>query len=117
MPKVKTYRTIGYILSVFGALGFIVSICQPEKFQRFMSNPAAEFLPALYGILMVLALNIFLWAGLLSLRKADKLENQDKESKWNKIIRLYKKFLIAMLIITLILIIVPNILRMIPKKI
>ena len=116
MSKIKTYRTLGYILTVFGIVGFILSICQPHKFQSFMANPTAELLPALYGILMVLALNIFLWAGLLSLRKADRLDNPDKESKWNKIIRPYKKFLIVMLIITVILIIVPNILRYFLKK-
>lgn len=115
MAKVKTYRIIGYILTVFGILGFIASICQPDKFQQFIANPSVELLPALYGILMLFALNVFLWAGLLSLRKADRLENPDRESKWNKIIRPYKKFLIIMLIITAFLIIIPNLLRILTK--
>lgn len=105
MGKVKTYRAIGYILTAIGILSFISSIYHPHSSQQFIANPTVGFLLFLYGFLRALAFNIFLWAGLLFLRKSDKLENPDKESKWNKIIRPYKKFLIVMLIILLILII------------
>ncbi len=118
MGKVKIYRTIGYIFLAIGILSFISGTCQSCSSKQVIANPVVVgFLLFLYALLMGLAFNIFLWAGLLFLRKSDKLENPDKESKWNKIIRPYKKLLIVALIVLLIsiilnkLIILPYILR------
>ncbi len=103
MVKVKVYRTIGYIFAVLGIVGYIVNVCQPHKFKQFIANPSAELLPAVFGILGALALNIFLWAGLLALWKADKIENPEKKSKWLKIIKPYAIFTVIMVAIMVLL--------------
>lgn len=103
--KVRIYRALGYILAIlFGIVGYIVNICQPHKFQRFITNPGADLLSAIYGILGTFAFNPFLWLGLLFLWRADRNESPEKKSKWGKIIKIYAIFTIIMIAITVFLI-------------
>lgn len=107
--KIKIYRILGYILAIlFGIVGYIVNICQPDKFQRFIANPNAELFPAVYGSLAALALNPFLWIGVLLLWRADRNENPQKKSKWGKIIKIYAIFTIIIVVITTLLILLPR---------
>jgi len=108
MIKVKIYRGIGWFFVVAGIVAYIANIYQHRNFQQFMANPSAEFIPAIFGLLTSFAFNIFLWAGLLALWKADKIKNSDKKSKWLKIIKPYAIFTVIMFVILLIAILFPR---------
>lgn len=110
--KIKAYRILGWIIGgLFGVVGGIVNFCQPDKFNRFVSNPAADFLPAVYGILASLAFSPLLWVGVILFWRADRNEKPNEKSRWGAIIKGYLIFTIIMLVITAALILIPNILR------
>lgn len=110
--KVKVYRILGWVIGgLSGVVGGLVNFCQPDKFNRFISNPAADFLPAVYGILASIAFSPLLWAGALLFWRADRNEKTNEKSKWGAIIKGYLIFTIVMLVITAMLILIPNILR------
>jgi len=111
MKKIKAYRVLGWILVAYGIIGYLASIANPDKFNRFMSNPSKELMPALFGCLMAFAINIFLWAGIILHWRADRNEAPDKKSKWGMLIKPYLIFLVIMVIWIAYLIIVPNLLR------
>ncbi|MBM3251343.1 MAG: hypothetical protein FJZ11_00985 [Candidatus Omnitrophica bacterium] len=110
--KIKIYQIIGWILVGLFGLGGIVNVCQPHKFQRFIANPAADLFPAVYGILASFALNPFLWLGVILLWRADRNKKPNEKSKWGAIIKGYLIFTIAIVIITAVLILIPNLQRM-----
>ncbi len=102
--KVKIYRILGFILAIlFGLVGYLINLCQPYKYQRFLANPSSELFPAVYGGLTSFALNPFLWIGLLLLWRADRNENKEKKSKWGKVIKVYAIFATIMIVIRMLL--------------
>jgi len=111
MKKIRVYRITGWVFVVYGIIGYIASLATPEKFQRFINNPAQELIPALYGSLMLFATNIFLWLGIILNWRADRNEKPDQKSKWGKIIKPYLIFTIVMIMWTGYMVIVPNLLR------
>ncbi|MFC1508201.1 hypothetical protein ACFL60_00765 [Candidatus Omnitrophota bacterium] len=101
MSEFKTYRVTGWFFVIFGVVASMLSICQPHKFQRLISDPGAELIPAIYGSLMLFATNVFIWIGLVLQAKADKIESPDKRSKWGKCIKIYAIFAAIMIILTI----------------
>ena len=106
--KIKAYRIIGIVLSIYGVVGYLAHLCQPDKFQRFIANPQADFMPALYGSLTSFAFNPFLWLGLFFLWRVDKNLKPAEKSKWLRIIKVYAVYTAAMFVMALILILAPR---------
>ena len=102
--KSKIYRALGWPLLACGILGQLVSICSPSKFNDFISNPTQEFIPAVYGILMLTAINMFFWPGLILLWRADKNEKPAVKKFGTKAFSIYWKYAVVMFIITVVLV-------------
>jgi len=98
--EAKKTSKLGSFLVLFGLIFWLVNICQPNKFQRFILNPKADFFPAFFGILGMLALNPFLWIGLILLWKADKKNNPNEKSRLGKVIKIYLIFTTIMIMLT-----------------
>ncbi len=108
MVKAKVYRVLGWFFLIVGIISYLANVCQPYKLQEFLANPSAQLVPSLFGLLTVLAFNLFIWAGLLALRQADKDQNK---TRWPKIVKSYGIFTVAMVVILLLAILIPNLLR------
>lgn len=108
MAKAKIYRGLGWFFLIIGIVSYLANAYQTNKFQEFLANPISELIPSLFGLLTSLAFNLFIWAGLLALREADK--NQNK-SKWPKIVKVYAIFTGIMALILVMAILIPNLLR------
>jgi len=89
MKKVKVYRVLGGILSVYGIIGYIAYVLK-----KLLDT---GIVPSIISALFMFALNVFLWAGLVLLWQADKNENPEKSSKWLKTIKVY--FILSLTII------------------
>lgn len=81
MKKVKVYRVLGGILFFYGIIGYVAYVIKKVVEEGT--------LPAIISALFMFAFNIFLWAGLILLWRADKNENPDKKSKWLQVIKVY----------------------------
>ena len=103
MVKGKIYRIIGYTFSIWGVLVFMFTLLK--------ASLNAGFLPAALDILGKSAFNIFLWAGLFLLWRADKIKNPEKKSKWLKVIKLYAILPAVMVAIAIFFAIFPHVLR------
>ena len=108
--KVRIYRILGWLFLILGVLFNLVGICQPSKFQQFIANPLAEFIPSVFGILSSIAFNIFIWTGVVCLRQADINEGKNKP-KWSKIIKTYAILTAVIVLILVSAILIPNLLR------
>ena len=102
MKKVKVYRVLGGILSVYGIIGYVAYVLKKVIEEGTF--------PATISALFMFAFNIFLWAGLILLWRADKNENPDKKSKWLKAIKVYVTLSLTIIIAMLAL---PIIVRMV----
>ena len=93
MNKVKVYRVLGGILSIYGVIGYVA----------YVINKLVEEGPfsAIINALLMFAFNIFLWAGLIFLWRADKNENPNGKSKWSTVINVYVLFSITAIVVAL----------------
>lgn len=82
MKKVKIYRVLGGILFFFGVLGYVSYVLK-------MLIEEGIGLVCIVDALFTFAVNIFVWAGLILLWRADKNENPDEKSHWLQVIKVY----------------------------
>jgi hypothetical protein len=92
MKKVKVYRLLGWILFVYGIVGYLAYLLK-----RALESGIVLSYPSIFGTLTSLVFNVFLWAGLVFLWRADKNENPDRKSMWSKIIGIYFVFSLIVL--------------------
>ena len=98
MKKVKIYRVLGGILSILGMFGWLSYALQSILEEGIIVLSYAAVVDALFGFVI----NIFLWAGLILLWRADKNENPDKKSKWATVMKVYAVFSITAIMATLV---------------
>lgn len=83
MKKIKVYRILGWILLIYGIIGYLVHL-----FWNVL--PRGEVVYAvLFSAVMLCVFNLFLWSGLVFLWRADKNRNPDEKSIWLKVIIIY----------------------------
>lgn len=93
MMKVKVYRVLGGIVSIYGVIGYVAYV--------IIKVVERGTFPAIIAALFMFAFNIFLWAGLILLWRADKNENPNRKSKWSKVINVYVLFSIMAIAVAL----------------
>jgi cytochrome bd-type quinol oxidase subunit 2 len=101
--KVKVYRILGWILFIYGIVGYFANLLY-----KGIERGIDFSYPAVFGAIALFVLNIFLWAGLILLWRADANEKIDKKSKWLKFIKIYA---ILSLILIIAIIIFPFLIR------
>ena len=101
MWKIKFYRVAGWVLVIYGIIGYLAGIVSVIEFRRIAGLPPLELLAALYAGLLVLALNIFLWIGLILLWRMDRNATPGKKSIWGEFIKIYLVFELVMLLWTI----------------
>ncbi len=82
--KVELYHDVGQILLVWGIFGYVYYVL--KQFEK--KGIAVLFITNL-DTLLTFAFNVFLWAGLILLWRADKNENPDRKSKWLTLLKVY----------------------------
>ena len=102
MKKVKVYRVLGGILSVYGIIVYVAYVLK-----KLLDT---GIVPSIISALFMFALNVFLWSGLILLWRADKNESPAKKSKWLKAIEVYAILSLTLIISMLVL---PIIVRMV----
>ena len=102
MVKGKIYRTLGWVLFILGTL-----ICLSLLVEADFSKGVPV---VVYNTLGQTACNIFIWAGLFFLWRADKIKSPDKKSKWLQAIKLYAIFTAIMLASTILFGLFPHLL-------
>ena len=90
--KAEVYHTLGEIFLVWGIFGYVYYVLK-----QFETKGIIVLFFVDIDTLLPFVFNIFLWAGLVLLWRADKNENQDKKSKWLKFLKIY--ILISLIII------------------
>ena len=90
--KAEVYHTLGEIFLVWGIFGYVYYVLK-----QFEAKGIIVLFFVDIDTLLPFVFNIFLWAGLVLLWRADKNENQDKKSKWLKFLKIY--ILISLIII------------------
>jgi len=103
MKKIKVYRVLGGILAVYGIIGYFANLLY-----KGLERGIILSYPTIVGALTSFVLNIFLWAGLILLWRADKNESPDKKSKWLTFIKIYVIF--SLLVVTT-AIIIPHLVK------
>ena len=104
--KVKVYRVLGRILSIYGIIGYIAYVL--KKIVEVAT------IAAIIDALFMFVFNIFLWAGLILLWRADKNEYPDRKSNWLKTIRVYVILsVILSLTIIIVMLVFPIIVKMV----
>jgi len=88
MKKAKIYRTIGWTFTILGIVKYAAYffMLMPYKYARLIENPSAGLFPAVYGSLMLLTVQYFLWIGIIFHWRADKNEHPGKGSFWEKML-------------------------------
>ena len=81
MKKVKVYRVLGGILFFYGIIGYVAYVIKKVVEEAIVA--------AIINALFMFAFNIFLWAGLILLWRADKAEKPDEKSYWLEVIKVY----------------------------
>jgi len=84
--KIKAYRVLGWVFLTSGIIVYLTNVLY-----KGLVKQVAFFYPAIFlGLSLIeFAFNIFLWAGLILLWRADKNENPDKKSIWLRLIISY----------------------------
>ena len=90
--KAEAYHTLGEIFLVWGIFGYIYYVLK-----QFEAKGIIVLFFVDIDTLLPFVFNIFLWAGLVLLWRADKNENPDKKSKWLKFLKIY--ILIGLIIV------------------
>ncbi|MFH1593361.1 MAG: hypothetical protein ABID09_01525 [Candidatus Omnitrophota bacterium] len=93
--KIAGYRIFGWLAIIYGLYSYVVDVTEFDKLAAVLHNPLQEFMPALYGCLPLLAVNIYLWMGLACQWRADINEKPGARSVWANALRLYSVFAAA----------------------
>lgn len=97
MKKIEVYRVLGYLSLAYGVIIYLAHLLHKGlKAGIVLSSPVV------LGELTVFALNIFVWAGLILLWRADKNEYPGMKSKWVKFIKIYIIFTVVVIVTALV---------------